>query len=105
MKRLLVVGLVALVLAMMASPALAQRDPFGPGGGGGGGNQEQPEPDGNGNGSAEPAPPSVQPAPPQTLPNTGSEATPWVVAAYVLVTVGAGSVVLARLTRPSYLRR
>lgn len=39
------------------------------------------------------------------LPNTGSDPSTWLVAAYGLVVLGAGAIVLARISHPSYLLR
>ena len=38
------------------------------------------------------------------LPNTGSDATPWLAGAYALISVGAGLVAVARVARPDRRR-
>lgn len=99
-----VVLLVMTCLALMAAPALAQRDPFDPlidpnavnvGAGGattggdttGGSTVFQPT-DGS-----------------DVLANTGSDVSPWMAVAYALIVTGAGAVVIARMHQPQPIRR
>lgn len=98
MKRLCVVALLGLLLALSAAaPALAQRDPFKEGSGNS--SQQEPPGDRGQNGVADPAP--APQTGPEVLPLTGPESMPWLGVAYVLVAMGAGALVLVRLYHPS----
>ncbi|MFN2586505.1 MAG: hypothetical protein ABR613_00095 [Actinomycetota bacterium] len=100
MRRLLVVVSAALILAAAAPAALAQdapaaRDPFVP--------LIAPTPP---DGAADPTAPGdptvpVTPAPPvDPLPDTGSHVSWWFGAAYFLVALGAGALVLSKVVGP-----
>ena len=100
MKRYLVACLTAGVLMLvLASPALAQRDPFAePNSGSSSGSTTEPQGDTSTDGD-----PTVAPNPqPDTdtgsdqLANTGSEPAPFLVIAYGLIVAGAGAVFIAR---------
>ena len=98
MRRILAVVLLAVFcLSLAATPALAQgRDPFEPALDSGGqvepGTENEPEAEPEGEPETEPE------AEPQEggMGNTGLETQPWLVLAYVLISVGAGSVFLGR---------
>lgn len=105
MRKLLIGSLLGLMLVLVAAaPALALRDPFDPvisqaeltGGTGTGtttGDGTGTTGDGTGttNGGTEVSGGADQ------MANTGSETEPWLVAAYALIAVGAGAVVLSRI--------
>ncbi len=104
MRRLVSIVLVALVVALAATPAVAQQDPFeprGPGGGTAGGETPQPPE----TGADETGTPEAQepPATPQTenLPDTGADPKPWIVLAYGLIFIGAALVTISRALRVS----
>lgn len=107
MQRTTALALMAMTcVALMASPALAQRDPFDPlidpnaptttttttGGttttGTTGGSQVFQPTDGS-----------------DALANTGSDVAPWMAIAYSLIVVGAGALALARMYQPHPVRR
>jgi hypothetical protein len=90
-----------LLFVLAAAPAFAQRDPFEPlvsneaganvddtGNAANGSSNDQTSND------SEPAPDTG------SLPTTGSDMSGWLAAAYVLVAVGVGTVVVARMNGP-----
>lgn len=100
MRKLLLMATLACALTIAAAaPAMAQRDPF------------EPLVDPNagttgtttdsGTTGAEPDP--FQENGSDGLPNTGGDPSPWLVIAYGLVALGAGALVLAKISRPQYL--
>lgn len=100
-KMTITVGLALAVLALIASPALAQKDPFHP----------VIDPDagtvvvtGSGTVSSDTTtelPPNVGS---DSLAPTGMDVSPWLAVAYTLILVGTGSVVIARMSRPEPIR-
>lgn len=109
MRRITALALMAMTcVALMATPALAQRDPFDPlidpnapttttttttGGtttttGTTGGSQVFQPTDGS-----------------DALANTGADVAPWMAIAYSLIVVGAGALALARMYQPHPVRR
>lgn len=103
MRKLLIGSLLGLMLVLVvAAPALALRDPFDPvisqaeltGGGdtsGGDGTGTTGDGTGTTNGGTQVSGGSEQ------MANTGSETEPWLVAAYALIAIGAGAVVLSKI--------
>src|SRR5687768_11350920 len=105
MRKLLIGSLLGLMLVLVvAAPALALRDPFDPvisqaeltGGTGGdttGGDGTGTTGDGTGttDGGTQVSGGADQ------MANTGSETEPWLVAAYALIAIGAGAVVLSKI--------
>ena len=98
MKKLIaVVLLLLLCMSITAAPAWAQRDPFDPALDSG-----EVEPGSEEPGTEEPQAEEPEEEPPAEptdggLGNTGLETQPWLVLAYVLISVGAGAVVLGRV--------
>ena len=91
-------------LVLVATPALAQRDPFEPlidpnaSTVGTGGTTTDP-------GTSDPATTFEPVNGSEVLANTGSDVSPWLAIAYSLIALGAGAVVIARMYQPQALRR
>ena len=112
MRKLLIGSLLGVMLVLvMAAPALALRDPFDPvisqaeltGGTGGdtSGGDGTGTTDGDGTGTTDGGTQVSGGA--DQMANTGSETEPWLVAAYALIAIGAGAVVLSKInsTQPA----
>lgn len=110
MRKLVIGSLLGLMLVLVvAAPALALRDPFDPvisqaqltggtGDGTGTGDTDGTGTDGTGTEVSAGA---------DQMATTGSETEPWLVAAYALIAIGAGAVVLSRInsSEPALHRR
>lgn len=114
MKKLVIGSLLGLMLVLVvAAPALALRDPFDPvisqaqltGGTGDGTGTADGTGDTDGTGTDGTG--TEVSAGADQMANTGSETEPWLVAAYALIAIGAGAVVLSRInsTEPALHRR
>lgn len=111
MKRSLVILVLGMILATLtAGPALAQRDPFKESNVGGGDASEPVPSQGGSLGQADPTAPiqtetntttTVGPGSADQLPATGPESSPWLVLAYVLFAIGAGTLTMVRMYRPA----
>lgn len=110
MRKLLIGSLLGVMLVLvMAAPALALRDPFDPvisqaelsGGTGDTSGDGTGTTDGDGTGTTDDG--SQVSGGADVMANTGSETEPWLVAAYALIAIGAGAVVLSKLnsTQPA----
>lgn len=109
MRKLLIGSLLGIMLVLVvAAPALALRDPFDPvisqadlSGGTGDTSGDGGTTVGDGTGTTGDGS-QVSPGA-DVMANTGSETEPWLVAAYALIAIGAGAVVLSKLnsTQPA----
>lgn len=104
MRKLLVGSLLGLMLVLVvAAPALALRDPFDPvisqaeltGGTGDTTGGDGTTTTGDGTGTTDGGTQVSGGA--DQMANTGSETEPWLVAAYALMAIGAGAVVLSKI--------
>lgn len=101
MRKMLALCFAAAIFVLLfAAPAMAQtRDPFQPvidTSGGGATSGEAPTTAGEGE--------VVVPQDPGGLANTGVDTDPWLVIAYVLISVGAAVVVLSKTLAPTPIR-
>lgn len=109
MKRFSIVLVAALTaLVVLASPALALRDPFDPvidltadTGGATSGNGTAGGANGSGDGTAGDGTSSNPGAQSDAFPNTGANTTGWLAIAYVLLASGGALVVFSRIDTPS----
>jgi hypothetical protein len=100
MRRVIAVAVLALVLvALVAAPAMAQRDPFEP----------LIDPNAPVGAPGDPAPgtdpegaPPFQPT--EQVPNTGANTTDWTAGAYILMVLGGALLMLGRLYRNPEVR-
>ena len=108
MRKLLIGTLLGLMLVLVvAAPALALRDPFDPVISqaeltGGTGDTTGTTGDGTGttDGTATNGGTQVSGTGVDQMANTGAETEPWLVAAYALIAIGAGAVVVSKLNAP-----
>lgn len=108
MRKLIVGSLLGLILVLtMAAPALALRDPFDPvisqadltgtGTTGDGTTGDGTGTDGDGTGTTGDGDDVVAGNSSEGLANTGADTEPWLVAAYFLIAVGVGAVVISKV--------
>ena len=100
-KMTMIAALTLLVLALMAAPAFAQKDPFHPVIDPDAGTTVVTDPGTGGQVSTPALPPNVGS---DSLAETGMDVSPWVAIAYTLILMGAGALVIARMSRPEPVR-
>ena len=107
MKKLLIGSMLGLMLVLVvAAPALALRDPFDPvisqAELTGTGDTTGTTGDGTGttDGTGTNGGTQVSGTGADQMANTGAETEPWLVAAYALIAIGAGAVVVSKLNAP-----